>query len=278
MSMCVGFLDAKKQIREECVDVERITGEVLFEVVNLKKRNYLHLEDLRSQCYDGASNMSAVKKGLSGRVLEVNPQALYTHCTSHVLNLSTTAACKKKHNTNGLNANGKLGSIFKILFKKRDIVGACCRNRDLRSQHQPAKLVGLCKTHWAERDKAYEHFYLEFPFIVKALEIINRTCQDAELYPESFITGWEPVAKNNATSHLHALCNFGTIIGVVTLYRLFHPLATITKCLKKKAVDIVNASKDIEAVKGDFHAVRCGLVKEFSKIYDQAEHLGSISD
>ena len=107
---------------------------------------------------------------------------------------------------------------------------------------------------------------------MKALEITNRTRHDAELYPQSFITGWEPVAKNNATSHLHALCNFRTIIGVVTLYRLFHPLATITMCLQKKAVDIVKAFKDIEA---DFHAVRSGVVNEFSKIYDHAECLGS---
>ena len=59
MSMCVRFLDAKKQIREEFIDVERITEEIHFEVVNFYKRSYLHFEDLRGQCYDGASNMSA---------------------------------------------------------------------------------------------------------------------------------------------------------------------------------------------------------------------------
>ena len=111
---------------------------------------------------------------------------------------------------------------------------------------------------------------------MKALEIINGTCQDSELYPESFITGWDPAAKNDATSHLHALCSFGTIIGVVTLYRLFHPLAMITKSLQGKAVDIVKAFKDIEAVKGDYHAVRSGVVNEFCKIYDQAERLGKL--
>ena len=53
-------------------------------------------------------------------------------------------------------------------------------------------------------------FYLGFPFIVTVLlEIMNGTCQDSELYPESFIAGWEPAAKNDATSHLHALCSFG---------------------------------------------------------------------
>ena len=55
-----------------------------------------------------------------------------------------------------------------------------------------------------------------FPFIVKALEII----QDSELYPERFVSGWEPAAKNDA-AHVHALCNFGTTIGVVSLHFYF---------------------------------------------------------
>ena len=67
MSLCVRFVDAKKQIREEFIEfihVERITGEVLFEAVrDFYQKNDLHLEDLRGQCYDGASNMSAVKIG-----------------------------------------------------------------------------------------------------------------------------------------------------------------------------------------------------------------------
>ena len=37
------------------------------------KRNNLDLMDLRGQCYDGASNMSRIKKGLAGRILEGNP-------------------------------------------------------------------------------------------------------------------------------------------------------------------------------------------------------------
>ena len=282
MSLCIRFVDAIKQIREEFIDfidVERITGEVLFEaVVNFYKRNDIHLEDLRGQCYDGASNMSALKKGLSGRVLEVNPKALYTHCTSHVLNLSIVAACKENTIQMVLTQMTSLAVYFKYSPKREKLLEHVVEvgTRD-HSISQRKVIVGLCKTRWAERDKAYEHlFYLGFPFIVKALEIINGTCQDSELYPESFITGWDPAAKNDATSHLHALCSFGTIIGVVTLYRLFHPLAMITKSLQGKAVDIVKAFKDIEAVKGDYHAVRSGVVNEFCKIYDQAERLGKL--
>ena len=142
------------------------------------------------------------------------------------------------------------------------------------SSSQRKAILGLCKTRWAERDKAYEHFYLSFPFIIKALEIINGTCEDIHQYPDTLISGWEPAAKNDATSHLHALCNFGTIIAIVSIYRLLHPLAIITRCLQGKTVDLIKAFRDIEAIKQDYKVLRAGVNDEFQRIYEQAERLG----
>ena len=65
-----------------------------------------------------------------------------------------------------------------------------------------------------------------------------------------------------------------TLIGVVALYRLLHPLAMITKCLQGKAVDIVKAIRDIQEVKHDFPCLRDGVDMEFQAIYNQAERLG----
>ncbi|KAL5497565.1 hypothetical protein EMCRGX_G014061 [Ephydatia muelleri] len=109
---------------------------------------------------------------------------------------------------------------------------------------------------------------------VKALEIINGTCQGIEAYPDDIKVGWETEARRDATAHLNALCNFGILIGVVALYRLLHPLAMITKCLQGKAVDIVKAFRDIQEVKHDFQCLRDGVDMEFQAIYNQAERLG----
>ena len=99
--MCVRFVDSKKQIREEFIefiDVDRITGEVLFDTIGkFYERSNLDLMDLRGQCYDGASNMSGITKGLAGRILEGNPKAVYSHCASHILNLSIVSACKENN-------------------------------------------------------------------------------------------------------------------------------------------------------------------------------------
>ena len=88
LSLCERFVDAKNKLGRSLY-VDRITGEVLFNTIHkFYKRSNLDLMDLRGQCYDGASNMSGILKGLAGRILEGNPKAVYLHCASHILNLS----------------------------------------------------------------------------------------------------------------------------------------------------------------------------------------------
>ena len=278
LSLCVRFVDSKRQIREEFIefiDVDRITGEVLFDAIDqFYQKHNLDVMDLRGQCYDGASNMSGTKKGLAGRILEGNPKAVYSHCASHILNLSIVSACKENNIQMVLTQMTSL-AIFFNYSPKREKLLECVVDKGT-NDHSSSKrkaILGLCKTRWAERDKAYEHFYLSFPFIIKALEIINGTCEDIHQYPDALISGWEPAAKNDTTSHLHALCSFGTIIAIVSIYRLLHPLAMITKCLQGKTVDLIKAFRDIEAIKQDYKVLRAGINDEFQRIYEQAERL-----
>ena len=230
--------------------------------------------DLRGQCYDGASSMSGIKKGLAGRILEGNPKAVYSHCASHILNLSIVSACKENNIQMVLTQMTSLAIYFNYSPKREKLLECVVeKGTNEHSSSQRKAILGLCKTRWAERDKAYEHFYLSFPFIIKALEIINGTCEDIHQYPDTLISGWEPAAKNDATSHLHALCNFGTIIAIVSIYRLLHPLAIITRCLQGKTVDLIKAFRDIEVIKQDYKVLRAGVNDEFQRIYEQAERL-----
>lgn len=48
----------------------------------------LDIDDIRGQGYDNGSNMSGKHKGVQRRVLEMNPQAFYTPCGAHSLNLA----------------------------------------------------------------------------------------------------------------------------------------------------------------------------------------------
>ena len=65
------------------VELER--AEVAEVIVQSLKSNILHC---RGQAYDGASAMASEKVGVQARICIISPLALYTHCRSHVLNLS----------------------------------------------------------------------------------------------------------------------------------------------------------------------------------------------
>ena len=47
----------------------------------------LKLQHCRGQCYDGASVMSGVKKGVAKILTDAEPRAVYTRCYGHALNL-----------------------------------------------------------------------------------------------------------------------------------------------------------------------------------------------
>jgi len=48
----------------------------------------LSFENIRAQCYDGASSMSGVHAGVQRWIFDLQPKVLYTHCRNHVLNLA----------------------------------------------------------------------------------------------------------------------------------------------------------------------------------------------
>lgn len=64
------------------------TGKALFgSVSQILNQTDLDIKNCRGQCYDNASNMSGVYKGLGGQIQEVNPLANWIPCAAHSLNL-----------------------------------------------------------------------------------------------------------------------------------------------------------------------------------------------
>lgn len=55
----------------------------------------LPVTKVRGQCYDGASNMSGLKKGVATQLQEDEPRAIYMHCYGHSLNLAVGDAVRQ---------------------------------------------------------------------------------------------------------------------------------------------------------------------------------------
>lgn len=53
------------------------------------------LSECRGQCYDGASNMSGIRNGVSSQIIAEEKRAVYTHCYGHALNLAVGDTIKQ---------------------------------------------------------------------------------------------------------------------------------------------------------------------------------------
>ncbi|XP_068673214.1 zinc finger MYM-type protein 1-like [Montipora foliosa] len=64
-------------------------GEVLYELAKTAINKLdLRLENIIAECFDGAANMSGIRKGLATRMKECSPLGIYVHCYGHLLNLA----------------------------------------------------------------------------------------------------------------------------------------------------------------------------------------------
>ena len=77
-------------------EVEDITSDNLVHAIkDTLLRMNLRVSNCRGQCYDGASNMSGHRNGVSTQITAEESRALYTHCYAHLLNLAASDAIKQ---------------------------------------------------------------------------------------------------------------------------------------------------------------------------------------
>ena len=129
-------------------------------------------------------------------------------------------------------------------------------------------MLDLCKTRWAERQNAYQHFYQAYIFITESLELIGYQ-QHLDKYGSVF-GNWDASSCNDAKQTLTSITTFEFITVFLTIYQYLSHLAGITVKLQKRALDIVEAHEQIEEVSQMFKDERQNIESGFSKIYDHA--------
>ena len=69
-------------------DRDKKRGKDIAELIcNVLEESGIKLENCRGQGYDNGSNMSGVYKGAQAIIKEKNPQAIFSPCSAHTLNL-----------------------------------------------------------------------------------------------------------------------------------------------------------------------------------------------
>ena len=123
------------------------------------KRMNLSRSNCRGQCYDGASNMSGIRRGTAAQFLSREPHALYLHCYSHALNLVVGDTVRKvKLLRDTLNICLEISKLFKY-SPKRDTAF-----ENLKSQLAPSNpdFRTFCPTRWTVRANSLNSIFQNY--------------------------------------------------------------------------------------------------------------------
>ncbi|KAL4143908.1 hypothetical protein QTP88_006162 [Uroleucon formosanum] len=99
-SIIIRYVTDKSELVERFLGFHNVsedrTAQGLFNLVYSVLHEFDIENKLVGQCYDGACVMSEHLTGLQARVKEVAPNALFTHCLAHRLNLVLQHGCRKR--------------------------------------------------------------------------------------------------------------------------------------------------------------------------------------
>ncbi|KAK4605151.1 hypothetical protein RGQ29_013284 [Quercus rubra] len=99
MAIILRFVDKEGFIKERFFHVVHVRDTTALtlknEICAVLSRYNLHIENIRSQGYDGASNMRGEWNGLQALFLKDYPYAYYVHCMAHKLQLPLVTASRE---------------------------------------------------------------------------------------------------------------------------------------------------------------------------------------
>lgn len=124
----------------------------------------LSISNCHGQCYDGASNMSGIRRGTATQFLSEEPCALYNHCYGHALNLAVGDTIKQvKLLRDTLDTCFEISKLLKY-SPKRDAAFEA-----LKSQLAPTNpgFRTLCPTRWTVRATSLNSIYQNYNVLKK---------------------------------------------------------------------------------------------------------------
>jgi len=219
----------------------------------------LSLEHMRSQGYDGASNMSGKYRGVQTRVKELYPLAMYTHCCNHILNLVISTSSQLRVIRNAM---ATISDICVFLSRSAQRVSIFQDNVEREvsgSASSRQKLKPICATRWLERHDSIIIFVTLLPAVVSTLEELQQENKQVE------------VATKAATLlNSVQICTF--LMAALCMQHTSGIILPVSKLLQKKELDIFAVIELIGSVLDLLRQNRNNFENVFHKIFDQAKN------
>ena len=146
-SIVIIYIDEILKVQEQCIGFNSSTSSTGESIENILKETIiglgLSMSNLRGQCYDGASNMSAVYKGTQALIQKEQPLAYYTDCSSRRQNLVYKSVAQSKDLHGSISIVNDIGVIFSKSGKFRDLYQSIYNDK--------TRFKSMCPTRWTVR-------------------------------------------------------------------------------------------------------------------------------
>ena len=132
-----------------------ITADSLtFHIKDALLRLNVQLSQCRGQCYDGATNMSGIRSGVSTQIIKEEKRAVYTHCYAHALNLAIGETIKhSKVCCNALDVAFEICKLIKF-SPKRNALFDEIKAANADELEYSASIQTFCPTRWTVQGKS----------------------------------------------------------------------------------------------------------------------------
>jgi len=223
------------------------TAQGLFDLVNSVLHEFDIKNKLVGQCYDGACVMSGHLTGLQARVKEVAPNALFTHCLAHRLNLVLQHGCS-------------INAKCRIFFANLTGIAAYFHNSTSRTNFVDTivgkRIPQFIQTRWSSRSKILHTIVNEWFGFINVFDCISK---DPKSSSESIC---------GAIGHLKNLKTFEFAFLALIFSDIFIYTDNLFNILQNKSFDVEFCLRKINITYDLINKKR--NEPEFSKLFNQA--------
>lgn len=219
---------------------EKKTGAAITDQVKSVLNDFqLDLSLCRGQGYDNASNMSGKFKGVKTRILEENPQAYFTPCCAHTLNLCGTHA---------METSIEIRSYFGNVEKLYNIFSASPARWKILQNKAGISLHSTSKTRWSARIESISPLAKNYNNVLSALNGL----EDLKLPAED---------QADVNGLIEWMSSYEFVIFTTVWYKLLKCIDIRNKILQSSKLCLPEATKHIRGLIVDIQLIRDSWVQ-----------------
>ena len=135
-------------------EVQNFSSNTLIQAIkDTLLRFSFELSDCRGQCYDGASNMSGIKNGVTAQLLTEEKCAIFSHCYGHALNLAVGYTMKQSTVcSEALESAYEITKLIKYSPKRNAQFNKIAS--ELKDDERSSGIRKFCPTRWTVRGES----------------------------------------------------------------------------------------------------------------------------